>query len=73
MEYPFDMKQISILMITVLFLTGCASKDDSDNSSEFGGGTYIGCVLELTEARNAGIISATDSEIRSECSASTLP
>ncbi len=60
-------------MITVLFLTGCASKDESDSSSESGGGTYIGCVLELTEARNAGIISATDSEIHSECSASTLP
>jgi hypothetical protein len=67
------MIKLPILLILALALTGCGSNGDSSDSDEGSGGGYIGCVLELTEARNAGIISATDAEIRAECSSSSLP
>jgi uncharacterized protein YceK len=71
--YSYSMTKLPILLILTLVLTGCGSKGDSSDSEESSGGGYIGCVLELYEARNAGIISATDAEIQQECRTSNLP
>lgn len=58
-----------VLLISPVFI-GCGSNsEDSDDSS----GGYISCVLELMEAKKAGIISATTQEIQEECSRQQLP
>lgn len=70
------MKKIQVATLAVLLLAnslvGCSSKEEED-TDDSGGGGYIGCVLELTEARRAGIISATDQEIQQECRSRLLP
>lgn len=61
----------SVLTLVFGTLVGCGSK--TSDTGDSGGGGYISCVLELTEARRAGIISATDQEIQQECSSQQLP
>lgn len=69
------MKKVQIATVGVLLLTstlvGCSSKEEDSGDSD--GGGYIGCVFELTEARRAGIISATEQEIQEECRSRLLP
>lgn len=64
--------QLCVLTIMIGTLVGCGSKDESGSDDSSGGG-YIGCVLELTEAKRAGILSATDQEIQEECRSRLLP
>ena len=67
--------KLQLLFISTIILgslVGCGSKDESGSDDSSGGG-YIGCVLELTEARRSGIISATDQEIQEECRSQLLP
>ena len=53
----------------------CGSNNgDSDGSGDSTGrGGYLSCVLEYTQARDAGIISATNAEISAECASESLP
>jgi hypothetical protein len=69
-----SMKKIALILVLGLSLSACGSNgDDSSESDGSSSGGYIGCVLEYTKLRNEGIITATDSEITSECAASSLP
>lgn len=66
------MGSLALLPVLLSTLVACSSKSEDTGDSESGGG-YIGCVLELTEARRSGIISATDQEIQEECRSQLLP
>ena len=66
------MKKIALILLMSVALSGCGSNnEDSDDST--GSGGYLNCVLEYYQLRNEGVISATDAEIQSECSSSSLP
>jgi hypothetical protein len=68
------MKKIALILVLGVFLSACGSgSDDSSESDGSSSGGYLSCVLEYSQLRNEGIISATDAEIRSECAASSLP
>jgi hypothetical protein len=65
------MKKVALILILGLVLSGCAKKggnSDSSDESTFGNGDYMSCVMELRDARTAGILDATDEEITAECS-----
>jgi uncharacterized protein YceK len=63
-----------VLAVTLIgSISGCSSANEEEDSDNSGSGGYIGCVLELSEARNNGIISATDAEIQAECRSQQLP
>lgn len=63
--------KVFFLILMSVYLVGCGSQEEE--SDDTGSGGYIGCVFELTEARNAGIISATNEEIQEECRSQLLP
>jgi starvation-inducible outer membrane lipoprotein len=69
------MKKIALILALGFMLSACGSNSEdsesSDDSSSSGG--YLNCVLEYTKLRNEGVITATDSEITSECASSSLP
>jgi uncharacterized protein YceK len=67
------MRKFILVVLLTLSLSGCGSNSDSGNSDESTGGGYTGCVLDLYQARNAGIITATDAEIQAECRSSSAP
>ena len=67
------MRKLAVVFLVTLFLSGCGSNSDSGNSDESTVGGYTSCVLDLYQARNAGIISATDAEIQAECRSSSAP
>ena len=50
------------LILSPVFISCGSNSEDSEDS----GGGYISCVFELMEAKKAGIISATQSEIQEE-------
>ena len=66
-----EMKKLALFLILSLLITGCGAKkvepQNSDDTS-FGNGDYMSCVMELRDARTAGILEATDEEITAECS-----
>jgi hypothetical protein len=69
-----SMKKFALILILGFSLSACGSSgDDSSESDGSSSGGYLSCVLEYSQLRNEGIISATDAEIRSECAASSLP
>jgi len=70
-----SMKKIAMILLLGMLLTSCGSNgDDSEGSEDSNGsGGYLSCVLEYYQLRNEGVISATDAEIQSECSSSSLP
>ena len=69
------MKKIVLILFLGIMLSACGSNNgDSDGSGDStGSGGYLSCVLEYYQLRNEGVISATDAEIQSECSSSSLP
>jgi hypothetical protein len=69
------LKKISLIVFLGIMLSACGSNSDGSDSSEDSGssGGYISCVMEYTEARKAGIITATDAEISAECASQILP
>lgn len=69
------MKKIALIFALGLMLSACGSNNEVSESSDDSSsrGAYIGCVLEYTQLRNEGVITATDAEITSECAASSLP
>lgn len=68
-------KKINLILFLGLMLSACGSNNDDSDSSEDSGssGGYISCVMEYTQARDAGIISATNAEISAECASESLP
>ena len=66
---------ISLMSFLGIMLSACGSNNgDSDGSGDStGSGGYLSCVLEYTQARDAGIISATNAEISAECASESLP
>lgn len=70
-----SMKKIAMILLLGVLLSSCGSNnDDSEGSDDStGSGGYLNCVLEYYQLRNEGVISATDAEIQSECSSSSLP
>jgi hypothetical protein len=68
-----SMKKIVMILLLGMLLTSCGSNGDDSEGSEDGSGGYLSCVLEYYQLRNEGVISATDAEIQSECSSSSLP
>lgn len=69
-----SMKKVAMILFLGALLTSCGSNnDDSEGSDDSGSGGYLSCVLEYYQLRNEGVISATDAEIQSECSSSSLP
>ena len=69
------MKKIAMILLLGMLLTSCGSNGDDSEGSEdsTGSGGYLSCVLEYTQARDAGIISATNAEISAECASESLP
>jgi len=69
------MKKIALILLMSVALSGCGSnnEDSEDSDDSTGSGGYLNCVLEYYQLRNEGVISATDAEIQSECSSSSLP
>jgi uncharacterized protein YceK len=69
------MKKIVLILLLSLALSGCGSNNGDSGGSEDSpsGGGYLDCVLEYTQARDAGIISATNAEISAECASGSLP
>ena len=65
--------RIALITCLVVGLSSCSAKNQEESDTSSSGGGYIDCVLEYTKARNAGILSATDEEIQSECSSQSLP
>jgi len=70
-----SMKKIALIFLLGAMLSGCGSNSGDSESSEDSpsGGGYLDCVLEYTQARDAGIISATNAEISAECASESLP
>ena len=69
------MNKIVLILFLGIMLSACGSNNgDSDGSGDStGSGGYLSCVLEYTQARDAGIISATNAEISAECASESLP
>ena len=64
-----------MILSLAFILSACGSNNEGSDSSEDSGSSsgYISCVMEYTEARRAGIITATDAEISAECASQILP
>ena len=61
------MKKIIAILTLSLLLSACGKSSEEDSGLTDFGTDYQSCVTELFEARLAGVLGATDTEIYEEC------